>query len=405
MEQGRKKWVRRAAGVVVLGVIVGGTWAGMNATALKAKYAAHRLTTAPTDEEKTKWADTLASYGDAGLSKLVALVRTGEPAATAALTRHLDALPESDPAGGTLCGQLLDAFPACTDDGKAAVLDLLPAILKRVPVTHAARCREVVTAGLTSSTPAARLAAVRMAMHPRIKMRADLVPLLNAPEPEVRRAALFAVGPATDGDAVIGDEELFRWLHDADADVRRGCYDALVSRGRSEPEISLGRRLTNPDTAERLKLLMDLRYDDDVPDPEPWLERLSRDAEPAVRAGAARVAVEVAADRRQPAPIWVGRIADVDPDPTVRRVAGAEGVIRALLDAGAIGLVTTHDLALTDVTTRLPGAVNVHFCDGFAGGELHFDYTMRPGVVPHGNGLALMRAVRQNLCTSPLNLT
>ena len=75
------------------------------------------------------------------------------------------------------------------------------------------------------------------------------------------------------------------------------------------------------------------------------------------------------------------------------RVAGAEGVIRALLDAGAVGLVTTHDLALTDVTARLPGAVNVHFCDGFAGGELRFDFTMRPGVVPHGNGLALMRAV------------
>jgi hypothetical protein len=75
------------------------------------------------------------------------------------------------------------------------------------------------------------------------------------------------------------------------------------------------------------------------------------------------------------------------------RVAGAEGVIRTLLDAGAVGLVTTHDLALTDVTARLPGAVNVHFCDGFAGGELNFDYTMRPGVVPHGNGLALMRAV------------
>ena len=36
---------------------------------------------------------------------------------------------------------------------------------------------------------------------------------------------------------------------------------------------------------------------------------------------------------------------------------------------------------------------HVHFCDGFAGGELHFDYAMRPGVVPHGNGLALMRAV------------
>ncbi|MBP3958595.1 hypothetical protein J8F10_25380 [Gemmata sp. G18] len=75
------------------------------------------------------------------------------------------------------------------------------------------------------------------------------------------------------------------------------------------------------------------------------------------------------------------------------RVAGAEGVTRALLDAGAIGFVTTHDLSLTAVTDTIPGAVNVHFSDGFGGGELQFDYTMRPGVVPHGNGLALMRAV------------
>ena len=75
------------------------------------------------------------------------------------------------------------------------------------------------------------------------------------------------------------------------------------------------------------------------------------------------------------------------------RVAGAEGVVRTLVAAGAVGFVTTHDLSLTTVTERLPGTLNVHFCDGFVGGELHFDYTMRPGVVSHGNGLALMRAV------------
>jgi ABC-type multidrug transport system fused ATPase/permease subunit len=75
------------------------------------------------------------------------------------------------------------------------------------------------------------------------------------------------------------------------------------------------------------------------------------------------------------------------------RVAGAEGVIRTLVAAGAIGFVTTHDLSLTAVTDTIPGAVNVHFRDDITDGELHFDYTMRPGVVPHGNGLALMRAV------------
>ena len=64
------------------------------------------------------------------------------------------------------------------------------------------------------------------------------------------------------------------------------------------------------------------------------------------------------------------------------------------LEPDAIVVVAYGEILTPDVLDipRL-GAVNVHFCDGFAGGELHFDYTMRPGVVPHGNGLALMRAV------------
>jgi hypothetical protein len=76
------------------------------------------------------------------------------------------------------------------------------------------------------------------------------------------------------------------------------------------------------------------------------------------------------------------------------RRAGAEAVLRQLADAGAVGLVTTHDLALTGIADRLGGrAVNVHFADQVEGGELTFDYRMKPGVVRHTNGLALMRAV------------
>lgn len=76
-----------------------------------------------------------------------------------------------------------------------------------------------------------------------------------------------------------------------------------------------------------------------------------------------------------------------------RRV-GAEAIVRSLLDAGAVGLVTTHDLALTEIADRLaPRAVNVHFLDGFENGAMTFDYRMRPGVVPKSNALALMRAV------------
>ncbi len=76
------------------------------------------------------------------------------------------------------------------------------------------------------------------------------------------------------------------------------------------------------------------------------------------------------------------------------RRAGAEAVLRRLLDRGAVGLVTTHDLALTEIAGLLaPRAANVHFADGFADGALSFDYRLRPGVVPASNGLAVLRAV------------
>ena len=76
-----------------------------------------------------------------------------------------------------------------------------------------------------------------------------------------------------------------------------------------------------------------------------------------------------------------------------RRI-GAEAIVRSLVDAGAIGLVTTHDLALTEFVGRLDGrAANVHFEDRIDDGRMVFDYTMRPGVVERSNALALMRAV------------
>jgi hypothetical protein len=76
-----------------------------------------------------------------------------------------------------------------------------------------------------------------------------------------------------------------------------------------------------------------------------------------------------------------------------RRI-GAEGVVRALVGIGAIGFVTTHDLALTELPAMLgQAAVNMHFEDRLEGGKMIFDYRMRPGVVEHSNALALMRAI------------
>jgi MutS-like protein len=76
-----------------------------------------------------------------------------------------------------------------------------------------------------------------------------------------------------------------------------------------------------------------------------------------------------------------------------RRI-GAEAVVKGLIDRGAIGLVTTHDLALAEVAESLaPRARNVHFEDRMVDGKLVFDYRMRDGVVQHSNAIALMRAV------------
>jgi hypothetical protein len=76
-----------------------------------------------------------------------------------------------------------------------------------------------------------------------------------------------------------------------------------------------------------------------------------------------------------------------------RRI-GAEGVVRGLIERGAVGLVTTHDLALTHIVEQLNSrAVNVHFEDHLEGGKLTFDYLLRPGILQKSNALELMRSV------------
>ena len=82
-----------------------------------------------------------------------------------------------------------------------------------------------------------------------------------------------------------------------------------------------------------------------------------------------------------------------------RRI-GAEAVVRALVGLGAIGLVTTHDLALTELPARLEGAINMHFEDRLENGRMIFDYRMRPGVVEHSNAIALMRAIGLDVVTA-----
>jgi hypothetical protein len=76
------------------------------------------------------------------------------------------------------------------------------------------------------------------------------------------------------------------------------------------------------------------------------------------------------------------------------RVLGACAVVRELVARRALGAVSTHDLGITALGEELGGQVeNVHFEEQVEGGQMTFDYLLRPGIVQSSNALRLMRAV------------
>lgn len=76
------------------------------------------------------------------------------------------------------------------------------------------------------------------------------------------------------------------------------------------------------------------------------------------------------------------------------RLTGTQFLVRALVAQGAVGLITTHDLALTQLPETSSGvAVNCHFEDRLEDGQLVFDYTLKPGAVRTSNALKLMQSI------------
>ena len=70
------------------------------------------------------------------------------------------------------------------------------------------------------------------------------------------------------------------------------------------------------------------------------------------------------------------------------RRSGAEGIVRAFAARGAIGLISTHDLALTDISGLQEGTLrNVHFQDELENGRMTFDFTLRDGVVTKSDAM------------------
>jgi DNA mismatch repair ATPase MutS len=76
------------------------------------------------------------------------------------------------------------------------------------------------------------------------------------------------------------------------------------------------------------------------------------------------------------------------------RRAGAAGLVARLLNSGASGFLTTHDLALVELVFSRPEiAKNVYFVDHLSDDQLAFDYRLREGIVSHSNGAAILRTL------------
>jgi DNA mismatch repair ATPase MutS len=73
------------------------------------------------------------------------------------------------------------------------------------------------------------------------------------------------------------------------------------------------------------------------------------------------------------------------------RRAAAETVIRTLVDRGALGALSTHDLALTEIADSVGGGANVHMSSRRGTDVLDFDYLLKPGVTREANATAIAR--------------
>lgn len=289
---------------------------------LQVWYATYQLRVATELSQKVRAAERLMELHEAGQRMLLNILIAGDETSRQAVLHAWQSRVE-EWSEEVIQGWLEAAsgvWGEADERGQKALLEMALTVVRRYGTSKVPACRQIVCLGLSSVSGSVRREAVRVAQHYGSSLRQHWLDLLKDLEAEVRRAALFTVAAFEDSSTWITDEELFHWLHDPDEGVRRICHDALLSRGRTVLEIDLGRRLTHPDAHERLKLIAELRYDDVVVDPEPWLHYLVRDPEAAVRVAAVRAVAELRAQRRSSCPFWVESVVRADPDALARRI-------------------------------------------------------------------------------------
>ena len=79
---------------------------------------------------------------------------------------------------------------------------------------------------------------------------------------------------------------------------------------------------------------------------------------------------------------------------SIERSIAVRAVVQHLLEAGAIGVMTTHDLTLAAEEPLATSATLAHFTEQVhADGSMTFDYRLRPGLATSTNALRLMQLI------------
>jgi hypothetical protein len=351
---------------VVLTVLAGGLW--WQRTPLLSWYYLRGLATAE-EADRAAWVERATSLDGDAVPGLVDLLRRGNPKACANAEAALSALVKRwgaiDPRTVKLADDLASAFGSLHNPGKEAVLEWYLATLRsgdsagapppgfmdtgsklllmaaRAPETgmrirtlllaeimllraapaKADIYRDLALDGFAAKDNAVRVRAIRLAMHEPLHndkaLLERVLPFLKDPAPEVRCAALLAVGLAEEA---ISKEEMLPLLQDPNAEVRRLCEKALRGRGLTDSYIKLATLISNPRDGIRLQVVHFLHdAEDSVSGSGVWWQRLSEDASEPVRVAAIRFAAEDPAgvDFRE----RVLQMSRDDPSPTVRQLA------------------------------------------------------------------------------------
>jgi hypothetical protein len=350
--------------LILLAVVLAIAW--WQRTPLLSWYYLRGLAQAD-EKERAVWVERVCSLGAEAVPGLVGHLKRDDVRVCANAEAALSALAQRwgpyDQRTATLAEDVTGAFSALSTPGREAALEWYLALLEQVDpankashsVTETARkllvlasrvpekgvhlrtlalaevmlsrlhpektdlYREMALEGIANKDNAVRMRGVRLAMHAPLHADVELldkiVPLLKDAAPEVRRAALLAVGLS---EKHLTVDDLLPLLHDADTEVRRLCEGALRGRGLQDNHIKMAQQISDPRPGERLQVVHYLHEVDDL-DPGVWLQRLSQDAAPAVRAAAIRFAAEEpgAVDFRE----RIQQMAHDDPSPTVQQLA------------------------------------------------------------------------------------